>query len=84
MGIRQADKSRGVFVVNMSENNLDKESIFSRAKFWGGERSSQFQVSLTGIGDKTEIVILDKEGKWLTNQRSERLLDRLYNTLAME
>ena len=82
MAIRQADKARGVFVIDMSENNLQERKLFSMAKFWGGEKSSQFQVSLTGIGDKTEVVILDREGKWLTNQRSERLLDRLYNTLT--
>ncbi len=82
MAIRQADKARGVFVINMSENNLQESNLINKVKFWGGEKSSQFQISLTGIGDKTEIVVLDREGKWLTNQRSERLLDRLYNTLT--
>ncbi len=82
MAIRQADKARGVFVIDMSENNLQESKLLSKVKFWGGEKRSQFQVSLTGIGDKTEVVILDREGKWLTNQRSERLLDRLYNTLT--
>ena len=84
MGIRQADKARGVFVINMSENTLEEQSLLGKVKFWGSPKSTQFQVSLTGIGDKTEIVILDREGKWLTNQRSERLLDRLYSTLTNE
>ena len=66
----------------MSENNLQESNLINKVKFWGGEKSSQFQISLTGIGDKTEVVVLDREGKWLTNQRSERLLDRLYNTLT--
>ena len=66
----------------MSENNLQESTLINKVKFWGGEKSSQFQISLTGIGDKTEVVVLDREGKWLTNQRSERLLDRLYNTLT--
>ena len=82
MAIRQADKARGVFVIDMSENNLQESNLINKVKFWGGEKSSQFQISLTGIGDKTEVVVLDREGKWLTNQRSERLLDRLYNTLT--
>ena len=82
MAIRQADKARGVFVIDMSENNLQESTLINKVKFWGGEKSSQFQISLTGIGDKTEVVVLDREGKWLTNQRSERLLDRLYNTLT--
>lgn len=82
MAIRQADKARGVFVIDMSENNLQEGNLINKVKFWSSEKSSQFQISLTGIGDKTEIVVLDREGKWLTNQRSERLLDRLYNTLT--
>ena len=82
MAIRQADKARGVFIIDMSENNMQEGKLLSKVKFWGGEKRSQFQVSLTGIGDKTEVVLLDREGKWLTNQRSERILDRLYNTLT--
>ena len=40
---------------------MQESKLFSKVKFWGGEKRSQFQVSLTGIGDKTEVVILDEK-----------------------
>ena len=41
---------------------------------FGKEKASQYQVSITGIGDKTEVVILDPDGRWITSHEAERLL----------
>ena len=76
MAIRQADKARGVFVIDMSENNLQESTlinkVFGVAKF-----------CLTGIGDKTEVVVLDREvANGYNNQAVGRLLDRLYNNFS--
>ena len=83
INIRVADKGRGIFIVELFENSrLLKESRWKLWKLWGARDVFEFQVSVTGIGNKTEIVILDREGRWVTSYEAERLLDRIYNALA--
>jgi uncharacterized lipoprotein len=49
----------------------------SKLKFWGDDDEHQLQLNLTGVGDKTEVTVLDKEGRWETGSISKRILDRL-------
>ncbi len=81
VSVRKADKGRGIFVVDLVETGYGESTGWSKIKFWKTNEASQYQVSVTGIGDKTEVVILDPDGRWITSHEAERLLDRIYNAL---
>ena len=84
VSVRKADKGRGIFVVDLVETGYGEATGWNRIKFWKTNEASQYQVSVTGIGDKTEVVILDPDGRWITSHEAERLLDRIYNALMSQ
>ena len=84
VSVRKADKGRGIFVVDLIETGYGESTGWNRIKFWKTNEASQYQVSVTGIGDKTEVVILDPDGRWITSHEAERLLDRIYNALMSQ
>ena len=84
VSVRRADKGRGVFVVDLVEGGVGGSNNLGRLRFWKSNKPEQYQVSVTGIGNKTEIVILDPDGRWITSHEAERLLDRIYNALVSE
>lgn len=83
--VEREDENRGVYLVSMpnSEKVEKKKGVFSKLKFWGGEES-KFQLSLTGVGKKTELVVLNKDGKWETGDVAGELLSRLNQELNAE
>ncbi len=79
--IEQEDQGRGLYFIRMpSSDEPKKKGMLSKLKFWDGD-NSQLQISLTGVGDKTEIVVLNKAGKWATSDSANRLLSRLNQEL---
>lgn len=79
--VDQEDRGRGVYVIRVPESEQNKKSgVFSKLKFWGGD-AGQLQLSLTGVGDKTEVVVLNKDGQWETGDVAGQLLDRLNREL---
>ena len=84
VSVRKADKGRGIFVVDLVETGYGETKGWGGIKFWKTNQASQYQVSVTGIGDKTEVVILDPDGRWITSHEAERLLDRIYNALMSQ
>ena len=83
--VEQEDQIRGLYFIRMpkSENTEKKKGVFSKLKFWGREEA-KFQISLTGVGKKTELVVLDKDGKWETGEVAGDLLVRLNQELNAE
>lgn len=81
--VRDSDKGRGVYVVGMAAGTAGGESpgVWKKLKFWDRNRGSEYQVSLTGVGDKTEVVVLDKDGRWETGDHASELLSRLHDAL---
>jgi outer membrane protein assembly factor BamC len=75
--IEQADESRGLYFVRLpTSGSAEKTGMLSKLKFWDGE-DTQFRLSLTGVGNKTEVVVLNEDGKWATSERAIDLLTRL-------
>ena len=85
--IEQADKSQGVYYIRYLEEaaaaSTDKKKRgWSRLAFWRrGDGNEQFQLSLTGVGDKTEVVVLNESGKWDTSETASDILVRLHEEL---
>jgi outer membrane protein assembly factor BamC len=81
--IDQSDKDRGIYFIRVPvrEGDVTERGMLSKLKFWGDDEDHELQLRLTGIGDKTEVVVLDKEGRWETGNVSKRILDRLNREL---
>ncbi|MEQ8234142.1 MAG: outer membrane protein assembly factor BamC [Gammaproteobacteria bacterium] len=78
--VKDTDKGRGVYVIELAANGDggdEDEGMFSKLKFWGDDDAEEYQVSLTGVGDKTEVVVLDRKGRWETGDQAGQLLTRL-------
>lgn len=73
MTIQQNDRSKGLYYVLYTPPDEDK-SIFSKLKFWSDDKGQLYQISLTGVGEKTELVVLDSEGEWVPKEAAARIL----------
>jgi uncharacterized lipoprotein len=81
--VEQQDRARGLYLVRLPKSEAggeQKTGVWSKLKFWGGE-ADQYQLSLTGVGEKTEVVVLNREGKWETSDAAGQLLSRLNQEL---
>jgi outer membrane protein assembly factor BamC len=88
MYIEDKDIENGMyFVIYYAAPDEEKKSLLSKLKFWGDddEDGKVFHISLTGVGDKTEVVVLDEEDQWLESLDASRILSLLqsqYNRLS--
>jgi outer membrane protein assembly factor BamC len=74
--VEDEDRDRGVYYVFFGgDRKKNKKGLFSRLAFWKDDYN--YQVSLTGVGNKTEVVILDHDGQWDTGEEAGELLSRL-------
>lgn len=79
--VEQEDRNRGLFIVRTGSGPAKKkQGVFSKLKFWGDD-AEQLQLSLTGVGDKTEIVALNRDGQWETSESAVQFLTRLNQEL---
>jgi len=60
----------------------EDEGLLSKLKFWGDDEDEEgtvYQLSLTGVGDKTEIIVMNEKGEWETGQDASVILNTLRN-----
>lgn len=81
--LKQADKTTGLYLIEVSKNHSgqSKKSLLKKAQFWRRDKVQEYQLSLTGVGQKTEVVILDSNGRWLTSGDAGNLLNRLHEAV---
>lgn len=82
--IESKDQSKGIYnVVYFDASAGEKKGWLSKLKFWGDEAPDgvPFQISLTGVGDKTELVILNAEGEWATDNDALQIMAIIQNHL---
>jgi len=80
MYIESKDKEKGIYIVlYYGSSSEDEKSFMQKLKFWESDDADgkEFHISLTGVGDKTEIVVLDDNDKWLTSDDAGRVLSLL-------
>ncbi len=88
MYIEKKDVEKGIyFVIYYAAVEDEEKGLLDRLKFWGDddEDGKVFHISLTGVGDKTEVVVLDEEDQWIESQDASRILNMLqsqYNRLS--
>ncbi len=81
--VKDSDKGRGVYVVEVAagEQAQGQDGVWNKLKFWNRGEAAEYQVSLTGVGKKTEVVVLDKNGRWETGDQAGVLLNKLHDAL---
>ena len=81
--LEDKDPEKGLFFIVYTEEEPEagekKEGWLSKLKFWGDDEASgtNYQISLTGVGDQTEVVILNDSGDWVSNRDADRILTAL-------
>ncbi|MCG8379516.1 MAG: outer membrane protein assembly factor BamC [Proteobacteria bacterium] len=85
--IESKDQERGTynFLYFIPEGEKE-EGFLSKLKFWGDDEDEgiPYQLSLTGVGDKTEAIIMNSDGEWETDEQANNILGRfkdIYNQL---
>ncbi len=88
--IEDQDRARGVYYIRYSPgrgagdpegSEQADRSAWSRLAFWKGDDAKKFQISVTGVGPKTEVVVLDSEGQWDQSKTAAEILELLRNQL---
>jgi outer membrane protein assembly factor BamC len=74
--VDQADKAGGIYYlrVPVSAGATKPHGLLSKLKFWGKDEDNRLQLNLTGVGTKTEAVLLDPDGRWETGEIAHKLL----------
>lgn len=79
--IQDKDQEKGLYYVLFSNSGQAEEEkgFFSKLKFWGDDEpeGKPYQISLTGVGDKTELVVLNGDGDWETGSDASDILSLL-------
>ncbi len=61
----------------------EEKGLLNELKFWGDDDDGvNFQISLVGVGSKTELIIIDDAGVWVSTPEAKELMDlilRNYN-----
>jgi uncharacterized lipoprotein len=77
--INEQDRDTGIFKVSYSIDGQGSKQrgLFTMIRtldFSTSGDTKDYQISLTGIGNKTELVVLDMDGEWLSDETSNSLL----------
>lgn len=86
--INRTDQDRGIFAVTyVNASGKKKKGWLSKLAFWkrgDNNTGSLYQISLTGMGRKTELIVLDESGTWRSDRESNdllRMIESNYNAL---
>ena len=86
--ISKLNQDRGIYTVSYrAGNDRKKKGWMSKLAFWRDDEDTAgkiYQVSLTGVGQKTELIILDELGNWNSDPQVNDLIRTIqgqYNSL---
>lgn len=81
MFIDNKDRTKGLYYVTYrgQEGEQKKTGLLSKLKFWGNKEPEPkvYQISLTGVGEKTELVVLNEKGDWAKQEEATLILTLL-------
>lgn len=78
--LQEADRGRGIYFVRYRPESDGEEGLLSRLAFWR-EDAREYQLSLTGVGGQTEVVVLDEDGNWDASPGAAEILQSLRTAL---
>ena len=71
------DAAKGVYLVNPGAvQRQEKKGFFSKLAFWKGKESADtvYQISLTSVGAKTELIVVNEDDEWEATDEAARIL----------
>ena len=71
------DQARGYYLVTGAAlQRREKKGFFSRLAFWKGDRDAEtsWQLSLTGVGNRTELIVVNEDDEWEATDAAARIL----------
>lgn len=85
--IEGRDEARGIFLISYFRPAEKKEKGWlSKMKFWGDDedKGQSFQISLTGVGRKTELIVVNDDGEWDSGEDARRILTIIQSNYGVE
>lgn len=87
--ISRTDPAAGVYhFLYFRAGQTQKKGVWARLKAWLDDEAEDvgipYQLSLTGVGDTTELIVMDGAGEWLASAEAGAILETLkdgYNRL---
>ena len=85
--VQEKNQEKGMYkFLYFKPKGEEKKSLLKKLKFWGDDEDEgmPYQLNLTGVGAKTEIIIMDEDGEWETSEDAGVILTKLkelYNQL---
>ena len=85
--VQEKSQEKGMYkFLYFKPKGEEKKSLLKKLKFWGDDddEGMPYQLNLTGVGAKTEIIIMDEDGEWETGEDAGIILAKLkelYNQL---
>ncbi|MBL1143070.1 MAG: outer membrane protein assembly factor BamC [Proteobacteria bacterium] len=85
--IQDKSQEKGTYnILFYKPQEKKEEGLLSKLKFWGDDEDegTPYQLSLTGVGNKTEIIVMGEDGEWDTGENAASILAKLkelYNRL---
>ena len=81
--IEGSDQEKGLYYILYfeDEKSEEKKGMLSKLKFWGDKEpeGKEYHISLTGVGDKTELIVLNPEGDWESDETTDKILAMILN-----
>ncbi len=81
--IEGSDQEKGLYYILYfeDEKSEEKKGMLSKLKFWGNKepQGKEYHISLTGVGDKTELIVLNPEGDWESDETANNILTMILN-----
>ena len=71
------DAAKGFYLVTSGAVlREEKKGFFSKLAFWKGDKSADasYQISLTGVGNKTELIVVNEDDEWEATDEAARIL----------
>jgi len=75
--VEAKDEAKGLYQISyFKATEEQKKGWLSKMKFWEDDeaKGQVFQISLTGVGRKTEMIVMNEEGEWDSGEEARRIL----------
>ncbi|HEY7841601.1 MAG TPA: outer membrane protein assembly factor BamC [Gammaproteobacteria bacterium] len=82
--IDERDSAKGFYRITYFDASAapEEKGWLSKLAFWKDDANAKgtvYGISLTGMGEKTELIVLNEDGDWETNQDAGRILTIIQN-----
>ncbi|OGT84499.1 MAG: hypothetical protein A3H91_12760 [Gammaproteobacteria bacterium RIFCSPLOWO2_02_FULL_61_13] len=81
------DEAKGLYQISyFKATEQEEKGWLSKMKFWGDDESKGqlFQISLTGVGRKTEMIVMNEDGEWDSGEDARRILTIIQSQYGLD